>query len=1022
MPRIIFDPPEKNAKKIEIEINNLRKETEARLQAETDTNERKKLDEIKKLIGDEKSPGPLCKVMNPATEEYKAEAAEMKEKAVSSLKGIIEITASTGNRTVTKGKINSYRKTHRLSKESVEEIFQGEGFTIIETKGTLPQLLESVTLDTINRNIISLQSHKDPQGADLTQIRDLFWFTAYIENNLAKGSSYVSMNTVDIKSALQVKAPEYTRRSDDIGHVLSTLCSTGITQVFNSDDNRKKYQNSLLYENLRDLFNTLKKTIETTRRLPEFAESCIKKIQKVFPNYDAALAIYNKEALLLEDPYEPEQIIINVSCTCGTDSTFTSFETAKKAKCPACGAALYIPCPKCGEFVPTRTEYCPKGNCSFFIAGVKNFGMYYDAAIDALERFDLVEAQKEFGKARNANPREPRLGSLEKSLKEALAKYEKPLEEIRALIDSKKLQAAAFKIADLRIKQPKLDISSFEAPVKTRIEKANKLFASTASMTPVQKAKICIEILNDCADYAAARAFLAATPPAPPPMLTAKPDPATGNCAILWAPSPDEAVKYSLVRKTGGIPANIHDGAILLDDQFSLDFQDKNIEPGILYGYSIFAKRFDITSKGTGATAASYKDIDIATLKIETGERACSMTWDLPKNCIGVRITRKDGSVPSLNDNAKKLSDNAQRSFNDANLICGQRYGYRLQALYSDNSGTIPSAGLTFTVLPEHKPKPIRLSVKRDGENSRLAWDPIEPGFDLRFVMLNENAVIQEGQTYSDNDIRSAGKVIITGRAENGSASIKVKEGTFFNVVCFSSFGSSGIASNTVFINSCKPCELAGKPHLENTILYFTLNTPLPDNMSCIYYFARRKTDNNVPWGSIKDIPEMTRISVAACMKSNEIAVPGITEDMDYYITFITAYETGNKIQYAEPVKKRFSNKRPAAINWGVKRKLFSQEVELIIEFRATNSITTLPPLALCYSSNNSMLHSPKDSHAIELYATGELEYKPMQQVSLNYIVNKNIPKGTYLSLFLRNEDSVDEYRTGFIEKFTGQI
>jgi hypothetical protein len=1021
VPTLTFDPPE-NKKKAEVKIKKRIEEIEILLRNETDSGKRKKLEDEKSVLN----------ALALTEEKLKNDAEETKKKAVASLEATIAaIKMGSKNREVTEGQINAYKKQTRLDKDSIKKVFTGQGFTITPMNtGKLPPLIsdQDIRLIQDNINIIKTDKHgeKDLENNEREKIEDLFWFIAYINKDISNGKSYPSKTREELYKILADNKNSFSTRIDELGHALLDLCSIGSTKVFDGDEHLKAYRNSLRYMQLTEVFKIIKNAPESVRKTAALAEPLIAQIQKHFPVLEESLAIYNKEAGLQNDPYEQEQVSLTISCgACGHTQKFSGLGEAKGAKCSACGAAFYRPCPKCGELVPSSAEYCPQENCGFFIAGIKNFSRYYNEAAGALERFDITEAQKNFGRAKSANPNEPRLPALEQRIKQAAAEYERPLKEIQDLIYQKKLRTAQSKIKYLYSQRPALNLSSFEDQIKTKLAEADRLFAAASSGPPAEKAKVCIKILNFCEDYSEALSYLESSPPAPCPALTIKPDATAGACAVSWYPSPDEGIKYTLIRKLGNIPANVHDGQQLFDGQVLLDYQDKDIEPGRRYGYAVFAKRYGTVSKGTGAVVVLYSEI--SALRCETGETTCSLTWALPKNCIGVRVSRKEGGTPVPGERIPVVSEKAQRGFEDSSLASGSRYGYRLEALYQEDQGIVSSSGVTCSVFPERKPLAVRISVKQEGDNCRFSWQPVQNGFDLRFVCLTSGASIREGQVYKDAEIHGFGTVIASERSDRGATVVSVNLETCFEAACFVTFSNSGIASNTLLVNTFKPCEIDGKPKLDNSALRLSLKTPLPSGVRNIYYIARRKQreKNPPPWAGAEDAADMASISAESYLKAKEIVIPGITEAGDYYITLLTGYQMGGRTVYADPVRKRFSNTVPGRINWGIKRSLF-KGFELVVEFTASETVMLLPALSLCYSETGGYLNSAKDKSAQIFYTSPEQQYRPRERITRTFPVNgsdmERMPKGRSFILFVADEDLFDDYRIGFIDKFSGTL
>jgi tetratricopeptide (TPR) repeat protein len=1009
LPKLIFDPPEKRPAVIQKEIDEFKNNIEQELQNESNPTKKDRLEGLKKLFSEMEA------VMDTKNSAYRVEAEAMKAIAVNDFKMTLKVTPG---KTVTKGRYNYFRKTFRLNDETVRKVFKEKGIEIRENTLKLPPLLDPVTMNKINDDLKIMRNHKDESGANPQNINDLYWFTAYMKKDLANGGTYSSKSIQMLKRLLEeaIQDEELGRRLDDFGHTLSQLCNTGTTQIFNSDENRKKYDNSLAYESLGELFSTIKNKISpVTRKTPDFAENCIAKIQKVFSDYDEALSIYNKESGLQAegDPYEPEAITVPCGY-CSNVSKFDDQDKAQSVNCPVCGHPFYEKCPKCGKLVLAAAQYCPTPGCNFFIAGAKNYDRYYREAENALDRMDVTEAQKQLGNAKSANPNGPNLASLEQKIKRALDEYEKPLQELRSLISACKLQEAFSKIIDIHSKSPKLDVSILEKKVNNGLEEARKKFSAASSLDPVQKAKACNDILSFCVDFKPALDYMGTTPPEPCPSIKVDLNYETGYFFVSWGHAPDDNITYTLVRKSNGVPSGVTDGTVLLENKVALNFLDKSAEPGKLYGYVVFALRFGTASKGTGMTAVLYHDIDEKKLKKDIGETRCRLSWERPKNCIAVKVTRKEGGIPGPNDGTV-VAANAGDYHEDKNLVTGRLYGYRLQALYATVSGTASSAGIVFSVHIVPKAAPLKISVTKSGGIYSFSWDKSQTGFDVRFVQLNENAKAEEGRFYSNDVIRGLGIEIGAQKSEDGAMSLRFEGKAFFNIAAFISADDGGLASNTVSVNTYASCEIEGKPEYSNGGLSIKLKTPLPEKLAYIYYAASQKTPGGQPpWASANDVADMKKITAEGYMKHKEILIYGISEGGDFYITLIPAYITGNREAYADPVRKRWSLPNPAMINWGVKRNLLSN-IELRIEFTPSSSVTLLPALALCYGSG--YLNSANEKGAVRIIETPQISCGPGKTITKVFPIEKektrSLPKKCRVNLFLIDDDLADDYYRG---------
>ena len=118
---------------------------------------------------------------------------------------------------------------------------------------------------------------------------------------------------------------------------------------FKDDESRRKYDNVLKRKQLDGILSEIAELPDGIKTNRYFAEGCIREIQKVFPDEDAAIFVYNSCGKLPpESIYEKESTDIKLMCSCGTLNRFPSMKQAHQGKCSNCGTALFMKCPKWG--------------------------------------------------------------------------------------------------------------------------------------------------------------------------------------------------------------------------------------------------------------------------------------------------------------------------------------------------------------------------------------------------------------------------------------------------------------------------------------------------------------------------------------------------------------------------------------------------------------------------------------------------------------------------------------------------
>ena len=492
-----FDPPEKNDRKVQQAIAAWKKRTEDMLANETIATRRSELSAELALYDN------LVETLKD-TKARNAEARELKEQRIGQLEKLIDIMliGQSGTPEVTNAQIRNVHLKLKLSPKTIEDTYVKKGFVVQKREKSVnlnEAFLTTVVSGNISNKIDQLRSMSIPKYPWTPRVFNLFDLACYFSGGTeSDAASFRRKRTTELYSIMESGAAQLASDMSVQGHLLADLFTAGTTQVFDSEANRKKYEQSLEREKLKNFFALLKSAPDDFKKDRYFAESCINTIQKSFPDFNLSLALYNQEAGLMQDPYEPIEALIHVTCvSCKTPMEFRTREEAERGKCATCGADLYVACPKCHKKVPAAADWC---SCGFHISEMQFFDEYFNAAQFALKEMNLVEARKQLVNAQNAYPAHPKLSALQRQIQEETDKYQKPLNELQSLIEAGNFYTAQKLLATISASMPQLKLESQRKIIVERITEAQKMMPAS-NLPSSARANRCVEILDRVKDY-----------------------------------------------------------------------------------------------------------------------------------------------------------------------------------------------------------------------------------------------------------------------------------------------------------------------------------------------------------------------------------------------------------------------------------------------------------------------------------------------------------------------------------------
>lgn len=1018
--RLEFDPPDKNAKRFKKNFDQKIAELgsdfgRATQQKDKDTIQAQ-LDYLNSMCSQVLSPDgktlhlPILQQM--ADEKIKIE--------LSSLSATVDLLKLTGIHAVTKASIRHYRNKSRLDEKRVKELFVNNGFEIIDKDPLAAYPKFPTNADRICSNLAALRKIKDlnPNGADTSVVIDLYSFAAYISNDTDNIALYRAMDTKDLFAIFDAASLKYSQRNDDLGKLCGELLTAGKTYVFKSEESHEAYKRHLIYqsEELMKLFSTMKKAPEATLLSPKFADSCIKIICNYFPEYDVALAIYNKEAGFTDNYYWPTAWVYTIKCSyCGSVSEFESEADAMKANaCKNCQKPLFKKCDRCGKSIPIFQDSCP--HCGYIFASAALFSKFYQQAEAAFRKSDFDVARQYLFQAQSAAPGEKtRIDQLAKQIDKEEAILKEPINRLRQLIAERKFQTARAELGAIIKKYPSLNVSEFNQTITTELSRADKLFASAGSSSPSKKADTCITILMQCADYPPALSFLRATAPLPCSSITVTPVSETGIINLSWSHSTEQGISYRLVRKKGKVAASSeNDGDILADRITATSFTDKHIKSGQVYTYSVFTTRLDVYSAPVSKSGMLYSDVK--NCRVSQHGAGVRITWDAPDNSRGATVIRIGEGKTVI------LTETAHGSYEDSGIQYGKTYTYKVRANYDGANKSTGVESDSITPLPTIDSFSIRAIQVKDS-TYKVSWTIKQPGINLR-IMVN-------------------GRLSVESKSEDGTVHVNLPKEAFCRIDVLAYSGGKWINStNSVEVNTYTSCAIDKKSTcLEESMisgrngvsyridLEIHLADEVPSNAVAFYYTVRTSRSEN-RWATLDEIGkarDVQRISLPTYQNQGYIPYQDfVLNETTFYISVFTCYSVGDKEIVSEPQKMKIDRPLKANLFWSVSYGLFDG-LQLSITFSGNKPIEYVPELILCVCNANQFISSQNDKNAQILMripsadlTTSATEYRKTYSVKTDFPA-KYLKKCKYF-LFEQDVASGDKIMLRWKQGFSGKV
>ena len=615
---------------------------------------------------------------------------------------------------------------------------------------------------------------------------------------------------------------------------------------------RSGYDNQMLYESLRPtVFTAIQALPEEAKKDDRFAQKLIKQIKEVFDDDELALAIYNKEANLLQDPYEPTKVIVTMRCAnCNSVTNFSTHEEAKHGKCGVCGSPFYIHCPSCGELIPASANSCSK--CGFSVGEFLKVESYYASAKSALAKGDFSEAHLYLQQAEAGDPKHAKLNKfadfadVSKKIQVGYEQYSKYFAGLSSLIAGKSFYKAKEEAEKVKRQYPNLDISSHLKKITEALDKAKSMMPASSDYSEAAAVR-CYEILDAVTDYLPAKEHLLKVNLTPVTNLAVVAlQGSSFGVSVSFAPSKHTRVTYCIVRNDKAAPKSYSDGILLAKDTTNTVLEDTKIEPGKAYYYGVFVCREGVFSPGAVARFAYFAE----PTKVEAVPQGPKVTvgFMLPTNAVGVRIYRKENAIPSSNTDpaATCVAQNVRMAHEDKSVMLDHQYGYLVQAIYMENNLPVYSKGVGVLVRVERDPSDL-LDVKIEKVGAAIqvkyrAADPTSPN-SVRLYSIKPGLVEKRMHTlipYSELATFIQGeKLLGSGKAKDGQFSFTIAGDFAYSVALVSLTDAKAIICGLGNVSSIPTLEVDKKrTQIKDGAKAYVRLKDVPANCFGIHYIA----------------------------------------------------------------------------------------------------------------------------------------------------------------------------------------
>lgn len=507
-------------------------------------------------------------------------------------------------------------------------------------------------------------------------------------------------------------------REPKTAEVTALLSLAGFaSDVFKSDETRKKYDESLRRASLDTLLKDLDATMSRSNdKLVQSGQVTLflENAQKAGWEQQKALERLNEH---IQQRKWSMLGTIEESLRC---RKCNKLNPKSQKRCTGCGRELSVDCPNCGQPVISEANSC--GNCGFPVGS-----RYY--VEDQLEEVARLLQINNYNKAREVLDK-VEVAWKPKKQDEFLRKIQEYKSVVKSHEDAKEqerqevtqkletLTREKHYVAAKQLLQLKGAIFSDRVTRQKAIEETITLTQNIINralkpdvpqndkMADYEQAK---ELCADHPDLASLQKTLVLFPPG---NLQARAR--EGVVSLEWRPSSTKAssILYSIMRKSRAQPNSLQDQeGQIIGTVPGFTYEDTRPEAGVPLYYAVYAQYDQLVSNQPARLSQPILlTQDVLALAASVDDQQVALSWEPPTHAHSIIILRNDQVMPTSVQDGVRVAECPpdRKSLIDRHVQNGQVYYYALFCQFKDHEGRfVLSQGQVISATPDLPPRPI---------------------------------------------------------------------------------------------------------------------------------------------------------------------------------------------------------------------------------------------------------------------------------------------------------------------------
>ncbi len=783
-------------------------------------------------------------------------------------------------------------------------------------------------------------------------------------------------------------------KNDNVSGTGSKLC--GQCELAFKDDNSKLiYDNYIEYSKRKAILDYAKSVADISGELtPEEGNEVIGQLTQLFRDRglsEKVLIAFCKIEKISYNSSTSGTTNSNIKvCRCGC---INDVSDGRKV-CSNCGLSLTLKCPKCKTECDANVRVC---KCGFKFENIDKAIALCEQAEHSIDLLEFNIAEAHLSDAERYWPGSEKVAELKNRLNEFKRRVGGEVSKMRSAITNKKYFEARRQYNSIKQLFSGYSDSAIEEEINNAITKAQNLF-NKAKLAKVDKdiLELCAEAYDVCNDLPGVRELMP-----PPPIVTGfkvKSNPSSRSNSISWCASNDKSIRYIVVRSENGWVQNISDGDVVFRGSAS-SYADKDIEPGVIYYYNVFAERAGICSKGAqGEFKEVYNLFEVSNVSIVASDSSLNIIWDrLPQNSTA-EIFRVDGVAE------KHIISCPSDSYLVTNLENDKQYSFRVALSYIVSGKKVYTTGIVVNGMPIPPLQPVdtlRIKAQENGVFDAI-WDKVESG-EVRLYSSIQKPTFDVGEPVSLSQIESKMKQLQQ-RPLSNSMKNSLKQG---EQGC--SFQYSGadvlyvvalvVKSGSAVFGSVARASVGDNVNIKsirqvNGKINIYIDAP-KDATGFVVLYRHDKFPTD-----ISDVQTIRKFIHIKQYQLNSALIIDDLQDKKYYFSVFAEFKLDGESDYSSGVDYLFDNSAKLNITYSisVSKKLFG-ESSLVLSFDSDVKNFTLPDIDVMSAVGN----TPMFKSSATLFHT--IPSQPVEGIlQVKIPIPKSMKRDTYIKAFFQDE------------------